>query len=138
MAPAPGTNSGYLRSDLKTWTPSSMALSISSRMLVVLPLKTMVESLQSSVFLLKMTTFYEAISSTPTSSELPVYSGVGAFSSERIVARTALATLLSSNLLNIFTHIIWNLSKKCKTMSETDPPETTTLMFALTSFSTNF
>lgn len=77
MLPAPGTKSGYLMSDLKTWTASSIALSISSRMLVVLPLRTIVDNLQSAVFLLKTTSFSEAISSTPTSSEVPVSSGVG-------------------------------------------------------------
>lgn len=64
-------------SDLKTCTASSMALSISSRMLVVLPLSTIVDNLQSVVFLLNTTSFSEAISSTPTSSEVPVSSGVG-------------------------------------------------------------
>jgi hypothetical protein len=54
-----------------------MALSISSRMLVVLPLSTIVDNLQSVVFLLNTTSFSEAISSTPTSSEVPVSSGVG-------------------------------------------------------------
>lgn len=72
-----------------------MALSISSKILVVLPLKMIVESLQSSVYLLKMTTFSDAISSTPTSSEVPTYSGVGASSLDRMVALTALATLLN-------------------------------------------
>jgi hypothetical protein len=47
------------------------------------------------VFLLKITTFSEAISSTPTASEAPVSSGVGAYNFERIVALTALATLLN-------------------------------------------
>jgi hypothetical protein len=103
-------------------------------MLVVLPLKTMVDSLQSAVFLLNMTSFSEAISSTPTSSDVPVSSGVGAYSLERMVARTALATLLNSNLDRILTAIILYLSKKCKTISAIDPPQTTTLMLALTSF----
>ena len=92
----------------------------------------MVDNLQSSVLRLKMTTFSDAIYSTPTSSDVPTSSGVGALSSERIVALTALATLLSSNLLKILTTMILYLSIKCKTISETDPPETTTLMLALT------
>jgi hypothetical protein len=54
-----------------------MALSISSRIFVVLPLSTIVDSLQSVVFLLKMTSFSDAIYSTPTSSEVPVSSAVG-------------------------------------------------------------
>jgi len=98
--------------DRKIWTASSMALSISSRMLVVLPLRMIVDSLQSSVFRLKITTFSDAISYTPTSSEVPTYSAVGAYSFERIVALTALATLLSSNLERIFTAMILYLSKK--------------------------
>ena len=138
MAPAPGRNSGFLKRDLKTWTPSSMALSMSSRMLVVLPLKIIVDNLQSSVFLLKITNFSEAISSTPTSSEVPAYSGVGAYNFDRMVALTALESLLSSNLLRILTAIILYLSKKCKTISEMVPPQTATLMLALTSFCTNF
>ena len=112
VLPAPGTKSVYLIKDLKTWTPSSMALSMSSRMLVVLPLRMIVDSLQSSVYLLKMTTFSEAISSTPTSSDVPTSSGVGASSLERMVALTALATLRSSNLERILTTIILYLSRK--------------------------
>jgi len=46
-----------------------MALSISSRIFLVLPLNIIVESLQSSVDLLKTTTFSDAISSTRTSSD---------------------------------------------------------------------
>jgi len=55
----------------------------------------MVESLQSSVDLLKTTTFSEAIYSTLTSSDSPISSGVGGSSLERMVALMALATLLS-------------------------------------------
>ena len=105
---------------------------------MVLPLKMMVDSLQSSVSLLNTTNFYDAISSTPTSSEVPVSSGVGASNLERMVALTALEILLNSNLLIILTTNILYLSKKCKTISETDPPETTTLMLAFTNFWTNF
>jgi len=93
-----------------------------------------VDSLQSVVFLLKITSFSEAISSTPTSSDVPVSSGVGGYSFERMVALMALATLLSSNLERILTAIILYLSRKCKTISEMEPPETTTLIFAFTSF----
>ena len=57
---------------------------------------------------------------------------------DRIIALIALATLLSSNLLMILTVIILYLSRKCKTISEIDPPVTTTLMLAFTSFCTNF
>ena len=85
---------------------------MSSRMLVVLPLRTIVDSLQSSVFLLKMTTFYEAIYSTPTASDDPVSSGVGAYNLDKIVALTALATLLNSNLLRILIAMILYLSRK--------------------------
>lgn len=115
-----------------------MALSISSKIFLVLPLKIMVESLQSSVDLLKTTTFSEAIYSTLTSSDSPISSGVGGSSLERIVALMALATLLSSNLLIILTTMILYLSKKWRTISEMDPPETTTLTLAPTSFWTNF
>jgi hypothetical protein len=51
-----------------------------------------------------------------------------------MVALTALATLRNSHLLIILTTMILYLSKKCKIISETDPPDTTTLMFAPTSF----
>ena len=64
-------------------------------MLVVLPLNTIVDNLQSSVFLLNITTFYEAIYSTPTSSDVPTYYGVGASSLDKMVALIALATLLN-------------------------------------------
>lgn len=103
-------------------------------MFLVLPLKMIVESLQSSVDLLKTTTFSEAIYSTLTSSDSPISSGVGGSSFERMVALMALATLLNSNLLMILTTMILYLSKKCKTMSEIDPPDTTTLTLAPTSF----
>ena len=115
-----------------------MALSISSRMFLVLPLRMIVESLQSSVVLLKTTTFSEAISSTLTSSDSPIYSGVGGSSFDKMVALIALATLLNSNLLIILTTIILYLSKKWRTISEIDAPETTTLTLAPTSFCTNF
>ena len=104
----------------------------------MLPLRTMVESLQSSVSLLKITNFSEAISSTPTSSDEPASSGVGAYSLERMVARMALANLLNSNLERILTAMILYLSRKWRTISEMDAPLTTTLMFAFTSFCTNF
>lgn len=134
ILPAPGTKDGYLTIDRYTLTPSSIALSISYRIFLVLPLKIIVESLQSSVDLLNTTTFYEAIYSTLTSSDYPIYSGVGGSNFDKIVALIALATLLNSNLLIILTTIILYLSKKCKTISETEPPDTTTFTFAPTSF----
>lgn len=112
MLPAPGQNYFYLTIDLKTLTPSSMALSTSSKIFLVLPLNMMVLNLQSSVFLLKTTSFSEAIYSTPTSSDSPIYSGVGASNFDKIVALIALATLLSSNLLRILTTNILYLSRK--------------------------
>jgi hypothetical protein len=47
VLPAPGQNYFYLTIDLKTFTPSSMALSISSSIFLVLPLKMIVLNLQS-------------------------------------------------------------------------------------------
>ena len=138
MLPAPGQNYFSLIIDLKTFTPSLMALSTSSKMFLVLPLKTIVLNLQSSVSLLKTTSFSEAISSTQTSSDYPISSGVGAYNLDRIVALIALATLLSSNLLRILTTRILYLSRKCKTISEIVPPPITTLTLALTNFWTNF
>ena len=134
MLPPPGTNSFSRTRDLNTLTPSSIALSTSSRIFLVLPLKIIVLNLQSSVFLLKTTTFSEAIYSTIISSHSPVSSGVGASNFDRMIALMALATLLISNLLIILTVMILYLSKKCKTISEIDPPVTTTLIFAFTSF----
>jgi len=93
-----------------------------------------VDNLQSSVFLLKITSFSEAIYSTPTSSDVPTSSGVGAYNFDKIVALTALESLRSSNLLKILTAMILYLSKKCKTISEIVPPQTATLILALTSF----
>jgi len=61
VLPAPGQNYFYLTIDLKTLTPSFIALSTSSRMFLVLPLKMIVLNLQSSVFLLKTTSFSDAI-----------------------------------------------------------------------------
>lgn len=95
MLPAPGQNYFSLMIDLNTLTPSLIALSTSSRIFLVLPLKIIVLSLQSSVFLLKTTNFSDAISSTQTSSDYPISSGVGASSLDKIVALIALATLLS-------------------------------------------
>lgn len=95
VLPAPGTNYFYLTIDLNTLTPSSIALSTSSRIFFVLPLKIIVLNLQSSVFLLKTTSFSDATSSTATSSDSPVYSGVGASSFDRIVALIARAILLN-------------------------------------------
>lgn len=138
MLPAPGQNYFYLTIDLNTLTPSSIALSTSSKIFLVLPLNMMVLSLQSSVFLLKTTSFSEAIYSTPTSSDSPISSGVGASSLDRIVALIARATLRSSNLLRILTTRILYLSRKWSTMSEIVPPPMTTLTFAFTNFCTNF
>ena len=138
VLPPPGTNSFSRTKDLNTLTPSSIALSTSSRIFLVLPLRIIVLNLQSSVFLLNTTNFSEATSSTMISSHSPVSSGVGAYNLERIIALMARATLLSSNLLMILTVMILYLSKKCKTISEMDPPVTTTLILALTNFCTNF
>ena len=71
MLPAPGTKLGSRTNDRYTFTPSSMALSTSSKIFFVLPLKMMVLSLQSSVFLLKTINFSEASSSTQILSHYP-------------------------------------------------------------------
>ena len=138
VLPAPGQNYFSLTIDLNTLTPSSIALSTSSKRFLVLPLKIMVLSLQSSVFLLKTTNFSDAIYSTQTSSDSPIYSGVGASNFDKIVALIALATLLNSNLLRIRTTKILYLSKKWRMISEIVPPPRTTFTFAATSFCTNF
>jgi len=57
IAPAPATNLASLHKFLYAFTPSSIALSISSNKLFVLPLKTIVANLQSSLFLSKTHTF---------------------------------------------------------------------------------
>lgn len=95
MLPAPGQNCFSRTIDLKTLTPSLIALSISSKIFFVLPLRIIVLSLQSSVSLLNTTSFSEATSSTATSSDSPIYSGVGASNFDKIVALTALAILRS-------------------------------------------
>ena len=112
MLPAPGTKLGSLTIDLYTFTPSSIALSTSSKMFFVLPLRTIVLNLQSSVFLLKTINFSDASSSTQILSHSPASSAVGAYNLERMVALMALAILLSSNLLIIRMAMILYLSRK--------------------------
>ncbi len=78
IAPAPGRNLWSLMMHLIVLTQSLMVRSVSSMRVLVEARMTIVAILHSSFSLLKMVTFWLAISSTLISSQRPSSSGVGA------------------------------------------------------------
>mmetsp|Transcript_3122 Transcript_3122/g.5849 ORF Transcript_3122/g.5849 Transcript_3122/m.5849 type:complete len:272 (-) Transcript_3122:849-1664(-) len=131
VAPAPGTRAPLEQQVLMQLTPSSTARSRSLRTDSVEARRRMVATLHPSLalsFCAKMTTFLPPISLTLTSSQNPISSAVAGPRRTRAVDPVAEQMRLSSHLETILTHIIPYLSMKCMAISETVPPEMTTLV----------
>ncbi|KAH3687277.1 hypothetical protein WICPIJ_001739 [Wickerhamomyces pijperi] len=77
-APAPGNSLESLIKPLTEATPSSMALSMSSKLFLVAPLTMIVEVLVTSLSCLKIVTLSPPISLVSTTSMDPISSGIGA------------------------------------------------------------
>mmetsp|Transcript_47289 Transcript_47289/g.92244 ORF Transcript_47289/g.92244 Transcript_47289/m.92244 type:complete len:217 (+) Transcript_47289:699-1349(+) len=132
VAPAPGTSLPSTQHAVRTaFAPSSTARSRSLSTLCVLARSSTVETRErppaaSGAATSKTVQWRPPISWTRTERQAPVSSGVGGPRRTRALAPVARQRRRSSHLEEILTHIMPYRSMKCRAISETVPPETTT------------